>query len=144
MNSVEKLIKRLHLLALLPVLGIFFIFLIFFIPDKKLILFLFLILPFPSILYGKHWARDFSCFLKNKKLIKKKIWQAPSFVTFYIILFSYLILSFLTKHSLTMKLIIAVEIWCIFYIFYAIGFCSPRTINSEVRPPNILENKELE
>ncbi len=120
---LKKIMREMHLLAVVPVVCIFIILLIFFIPDKKIILFLFLILPFPSILYGKHWARDFSCFLKNKKLIKKKIWQAPSFVTFYIILFSYLILSFLTEYSLTTKLIIAGEIWCIFYIFYAIGFC---------------------
>ena len=83
MNSVEKLIKRLHLLALLPVLGIFFIFLIFFIPDKKLILFLFLILPFPSILYGKHWAKNFSCLLKNKKLINKENLASP-FICYFL------------------------------------------------------------
>jgi hypothetical protein len=121
-QCVSKLIKRLHLIALFPVLLVFFILLIYFDPNKKIVLFSFLFLLLPSILYGKFWARNFFCLLKNRKVIKRKLWYVPSFVTLYVISVSYLILSFFTKYTAFMKIVIVIEIWCIFYIFYAIGF----------------------
>jgi hypothetical protein len=117
-----RIIKKIHLMALFFILIIFIINIIFFVENKNPILLSFLFFPIPAFLYGKIWARNFFYFLKVRKIIRKKLLYAPSFITLYILISSYLMLSLLTKYTIQMKLIMVVEIWSVFYIFYTLGF----------------------
>jgi hypothetical protein len=125
-DSIHKfrIIKKIHLLALFFIIIIFIINIILFIENKNPILLSFLFFPIPAFLYGRIWARNFFYFLKVRKITRKKLLYAPPFITLYIIVSSYFILSILAQYAIQMKLIMVVEIWAVFYIFYALGFLS--------------------
>jgi hypothetical protein len=126
--SSYRILEKCHLFALIIVCLFLITSIQFLAQDTKILVVALLVFPVPSFLYGKIWAKNVLHFMETKnKINKRKLFYAPSPLSFYLILLSFIVIHYINKnHPFYMKLVLVVEIWCIYFIFYALGFCSAR------------------